>query len=135
VVDHKLLNRQYEKVLNSIADGVFTIDRDSNITFFNRAAEKITGMSRDQAVGQKCFEVFRANICQTSCALQKTIKTGKELINLYINILNSEGRAIPISVSTSVLRDENGDCGGCGDLQGPIHYRDAAQRDPESVHL
>lgn len=109
---HKLLNRQYEKILNSIADGVFTIDRDNNITFFNRAAEKITGISREQAVGQKCFDVFRANICQTACALQQSIESGEEIINLHINILNNEGRTIPISVSTSVLRDENGEIVG-----------------------
>ena len=109
---HKLLNKQYETILNSIADGVFTIDCDNMITFFNRAAEKITGISREQAVGQKCFDVFRANICQTACALHQSIKSGEENINLRINILNNEGRTIPISVSTSVLRDENGEIVG-----------------------
>ena len=107
-----IINRQYEKILNSIADGVFTVDRDNHITFFNRAAEKITGISRKQAAGQKCFDVFRASICQNACALRKTIETGKELINLSINILNNEGRTIPISVSTSVFRDENGEIVG-----------------------
>ena len=108
----RLLKQQYEKILNSIADGVFTVGLDNHITFFNHAAEKITGISRDQAVGQKCFDVFRANICQTSCALHQTIETGEESINLHINILNSEGRSMPISVSTSVLRDENGEIVG-----------------------
>ena len=105
-------NRRVDIILDSIADGVFTIDLDNNITFFNRAAERITGISRDQAAGQKCFDVFRANICQNACALQKSIETGEELINLRVNILNSEGRAIPISVSTSVIRDENGEIEG-----------------------
>lgn len=111
-MQHKLLNRQYEKILGSIADGVFTIDRNNNITFFNRAAEKITGISRNQAVGQKCFDVFRANICQTACALQRTIESGEKIINLHINILDSEGRTIPISISTSVFRNENGEIVG-----------------------
>jgi len=111
-MQHKLLNRQYEKILDSIADGVFTIDRNNNITFFNRAAEKITGISRNQAVGQKCFDVFRANICQTACALQRTIESGEKIINLHINILDSEGRTIPISISTSVFRNEDGEIVG-----------------------
>lgn len=111
-MQHKLLNRQYEKILDSIADGVFTIDRNNNITFFNRAAEKITGISRNQAVGQKCFDVFRANICQTACALQRTIESGEKIINLHINILDSKGRTIPISISTSVFRNENGEIVG-----------------------
>ena len=108
----RLTDSQRDKILDSIADGVFTVDRDSNITFFNRAAERIIGISREQAIGQKCFDVFRANICQTACALHKTIETGKETINLPINILNSAGRTAPISVSTSVLRDEHGDIVG-----------------------
>ena len=112
MMSEKLLNGRRDTILDSIADGVFTVDRDSNITFFSRAAEKIIGISQDQAVGQKCFDVFRANICQTACALRKTIETGRELINLHINILNSEGRTVPVSVSTSVLRDEKGDIVG-----------------------
>ena len=106
------MNKQYETILNSVADGVFTIDCDNTITFFNLAAEKITGISRAQAVGQKCFDVFRANICQASCALHRSIESGEEIINLHINILNSEGCTIPISVSTSVLCDENGEIVG-----------------------
>jgi len=99
-------------ILNSIADGVFTIDGDKNITSFNKAAEKITGISREHALGQKCFDIFRASICQTACALEKTIKTGKEIIDRSINILNSKGEMLPVSVSTSVLRDQKGEIVG-----------------------
>lgn len=99
-------------ILDSIADGVFTIDLNNNITFFNRAAERITGVSREKAAGQKCSDVFRADICQKACALQQSIQTGEEFINLRVNILNSEDRAIPISVSTSVIRDEYGEIEG-----------------------
>ena len=108
----KLLNRQYEKILNSVADGVFTIDRDNHITFFNRAAEKITGISREQALGRKCFDVFRANICQTACALHRTLASGEKTINFRVNILVSDGRTLPISISTSVLRNETGEIVG-----------------------
>jgi PAS domain S-box-containing protein len=95
-------------ILDSIADGVFTIDNEKNVTSFNKAAAKITGVSREQAIGQKCFDVFRANICETSCVLEKTLKTGKEFIDLPVNILNSKGKTIPISISTAVLKDKNG---------------------------
>lgn len=101
-------NNNFETILDSIADGVFTIDLDYNITYFNSAAQKITGVPRDQALGQKCYDVFRANICQTSCVLGKTMETGKESINLAIDILNSKGFRVPASVSTSVLRDDDG---------------------------
>ena len=98
----------YETILDSIADGVFTIDLYFNIRYFNRAAENITGVTKDQAIGQKCFDVFRANICQTTCALSKAMQTGKQGINIPVNILNSQGDRIPASVSTSVLMDNQG---------------------------
>nr|MBP7323151.1 sigma 54-interacting transcriptional regulator [Deltaproteobacteria bacterium] len=97
---------QLEVILNSIADGVFTIDKDKNITSFNKAAEDITGITRQQAIGRKCFDVFQSNICQTSCALEKTIQTGKQTIDLKVNILNAEGRRIPVSISTAVLKNK-----------------------------
>jgi PAS domain S-box-containing protein len=105
-VKHRYNN--FETILDSIADGVFTIDLDYNITYFNSAAQQITGVPGDQALGQKCFDVFRANICQTNCVLGQTMETGKQRINLPIDILNSEGYTVPASVSTSVLKDSEG---------------------------
>jgi PAS domain S-box-containing protein len=99
---------QLSAILESIADGVFTIDRDWRITSFNRAAERITGVSRRRAVGQKCFDVFHANICQTACTLKKTLETGREVIDSPVDILTSRGETLPISISTAVLRDEKG---------------------------
>ena len=95
-------------ILDSLADGIFTVDRDWKITSFNRAAERITGVKRQQAIGQKCFDVFRADICQSDCALKHSIKSGKEIINRRMNIINSEGQTIPVSISTAILRDEKG---------------------------
>jgi PAS domain S-box-containing protein len=105
----KIIDPPMDIILDSIADGVFTIDRDRNIISFNRAAERITGISKEHALGQKCFDVFHASICQTACALEKTIKTGKEIIDRSINILNSKGEMLPVSVSTAVLRDKAGE--------------------------
>jgi PAS domain S-box-containing protein len=95
-------------ILDSIADGVFTIDGQWRVTSFNRAAERITGTPRRRAIGQKCFDVFHADICQTACALKRTLETGKELIDLPVNILNSRGETLPISISTAVIRDPGG---------------------------
>jgi PAS domain S-box-containing protein len=99
---------QLSTILESIADGVFTIDRDWRVTSFNRAAERITGVPRRKAIGQKCFDVFHASICQTACALKRTLETGKEIIDLPVDILNNRGETLPISISTAVLRDRAG---------------------------
>ncbi len=98
----------FNVILDSVADGVFTINEEGEITFFNRAAEEITGFTKEEALGHHCFDIFRANICQTNCALKQTVSTGKEIINLPINIINKDGKELPISVSTAVLRDERG---------------------------
>lgn len=97
-----------DSILDSIADGVFTVDKNWNITSFNRAAERITGINSKEAIGRKCFNIFHANICQTACALRETLTTGKEFIDVPVNILNCEGNIIPISVSTALLKDESG---------------------------
>ncbi len=106
--DRDLPYRFVHIILDSIADGVFTVDMDFKITSFNRAAERITLVSREEAIGKYCFDVFHANICQTGCALKKTMETGKEIIDLPVNIVNQEGRTIPASISTALLRDEKG---------------------------
>jgi PAS domain S-box-containing protein len=95
-------------ILESISDGVFTVDRDWRITSFNRAAQEITGISRKEALGKRCSEVFRASMCEVDCALHQTMKTGKPVINRSAFIVDATGRRIPISVSTALLRDEQG---------------------------
>jgi PAS domain S-box-containing protein len=94
-------------ILDSIADGVFTVDKDWTITSFNRAAERITGIKKSEAIGRKCFNIFHANICQTACALRETLRTGKEGIDVPVNIISQDGKIIPISISTAVLKDEH----------------------------
>ena len=101
--------RFYETILDSVADGVFSVDRQWCITSFNRAAERITGVSADAALGQQCSDVFHADICERSCALRKSMKTGKQLIDIPARILDSQGRSIPISLSTAVLYDTDGE--------------------------
>jgi PAS domain S-box-containing protein len=98
----------FNVILNSIADGVFTTDHEGKITFINKAAEEITGFSSKEAIGHYCFDIFRADICQTRCALKETLKTKKEITNLPVTILNKQGRKIPINISTAVLRNEKG---------------------------
>jgi PAS domain S-box-containing protein len=102
---------EFEKghpILDSIADGVFTVDLESRITSFNRAAEEITGYRREDAIGKRCSEVFHASICKRACALARTIETGQRLVNVPVEIHNRDGATIPISISTAVLYDRDG---------------------------
>lgn len=104
----RTIEDQTQIILDSIADGVFTIDMDRKVTSFNRAAEKITGIKKEEALGRQCWEVFRASICEKECALHRTIETGQQIINQAIFIVSSEGERIPISISTAILKDKEG---------------------------
>jgi len=99
-------------IFDSIHEGVFTVDRDFRITSFNTEAERITGVSRRQAVGKKCYEVFRASICQNGCALKETLATGRPLRDVRIDVLNSAMLPVPLVVSTAVLRRDDRLLGG-----------------------
>ena len=98
-----------EIILESISDGVFTVDHNWRIMSFNRAAEEITGTSREEAVGRFCWEVFRSNMCEGDCALKRTMKEGKSFLSSSTYIINNRQQRVPISVSTSPLKNVKGE--------------------------
>jgi PAS domain S-box-containing protein len=95
-------------VLKNIADGVFTVNCEFIITYFNRAAEQITGYSSQEAVGRSCSEIFRTAICQQDCPMRQSIRTGRTVKNFEIDVLHRRGSQQTISVSTAPLVDEAG---------------------------
>ena len=120
-----------DAILESISDGVFTVDLEWRITSFNRAAEKITGMSRKEAIGRLCPEVFRSSMCEAECALRRTVKTGKPVIGRSGFIVDAEGARIPISVSTAVLRDAGGRVVGGAETFRDLSEVEALRRELE----
>jgi len=96
-------------ILDSIADGLFTVDPDFRIIYVNRAAKEILGITEEEAIGKYCYEVFHANICEHSCALKETMKTGRNIVNKTVYIVNNNGDKIPISISSALLKDEFGE--------------------------
>ncbi len=96
----------HDLILNSLQEGVFTVDMDWRITSFNRAAEVITGVPRAQAVGRRCYEVFRADVCEAGCILRRTMETQTPLFNMPVHIFRADRKRIPINVSSALLRDK-----------------------------
>jgi PAS domain S-box-containing protein len=116
-----------EAILESISDGVFTVDLDWRITSFNRAAEAITGIARGEAIGRLCCDVFRSSMCESQCALDQTLKTGNPVIGKSVYIIDADGSRLPISVSTAVLKDNAGHVIG-----GAETFRDMSEA--EALH-
>ncbi len=105
---HISSGRVTDVILDSLSEGVFTVDDAWRITSFNRAAEVITGVPRREAIGRHCWDVFRSNMCGEDCALRKTMALKKSLLDTSTYIVTDEGRRIPVVVCTSVLHDEEG---------------------------
>lgn len=106
-------------VLDSLADGVFTVDLDWNITFFNEAASRITGIPAEEAVGSKCWEVFHSSLCDGDCALRSCMKDCGRISNKSIFFIHADGRKVPVSISASPLVDATGNL-----LGGVESFRD-----------
>jgi PAS domain S-box-containing protein len=108
VVLNKDLDGREKTILDSINEGVFTVDLEWRITAFNRAAERITQVSRREAIGRQCCDVFRASICENACVLRRTMSSGRPILNATTHIVTRKGERIPIRISTALLKDDAG---------------------------
>ena len=99
---------QIESILDSIADGVFTVNQDFRITTFNRAAAKITGFNKEEAIGQSCRDVFRTAACTGYCPLREAMDTKEDIVDVEATILNKQNKEISVNCSAAVLKNERG---------------------------
>jgi PAS domain S-box-containing protein len=100
--------QHYQLILDSLEEGVFTVDLEWRITSFNRAAERITGIPKAQALGRFCFEVLRADVCETGCVLRRTMESRVPITNMPVHVYRADQKRIPIRVSTTLLEDDRG---------------------------
>jgi len=99
---------RFEAVVQSISDGVVTVDRHWRITCFNRAAEEITGYRRSEVLGRFCYEVLKSDLCQDACPIRRTLETGTPVSSLVVYITDAHDQKVPVSVSTALYRDREG---------------------------
>lgn len=106
--EHAWSHQKLLKLLDTVQEGVFVIDKNNKITFFNHAAETITGTSKNHAIGRYCWDVLRADCCGNACPLRKTFTTGELFSEQPVTIVNAKGTKKTVSISTTVLRDSHG---------------------------
>ncbi len=99
-------------ILDSVADGVFTVDRNWRITSFNMAAELITGWSREKAIGQFCSDVFHSSICGKNCAIAESLYTGMPVSSRSITIQDFKNNCTSVSICAAPLLDHDGNVVG-----------------------
>ncbi len=112
LLDRKLYESTTEKIklqtiLQSMAEGVFTVDRDKRITAFNPAAQEITGLKEEEAIGGSCPQLIHSDICLGGCLFERALSQDSDILNVEMNIQRG-GKAVPLLVSLSLLRDDVG---------------------------
>ena len=111
----------YIQVLDNMYEGVYFVDNNRKITYWNKSAESISGYSRDDVLGQPCWNNILKHIdqcghshCQDSCPLACTLADGEPReVELYLH--HKQGHRVPVSLRVAPLRDEQGNI--CGAIE------------------
>src|ERR1019366_3317444 len=118
----KSLGSFERKLLDGLYDGVYFVDCDRTITYWNQAAERLTGYAAKEAVGRHCFDNFLMHVdergsplCLTGCPLSLTVSDG-ELREAQVFLRHKQGHRVPVGVRVSPIRDERGSITGAVEI-------------------
>lgn len=104
----------FRGILDSLYDGVYFVDMNRRITYWNKGAERITGYESSEAVGISCSDNLLihidddgVNLCKTRCPLAQTLRDGREReTEAYLQ--HKDGHRLPVIIRVSPLRDSGG---------------------------
>jgi diguanylate cyclase (GGDEF)-like protein/PAS domain S-box-containing protein len=104
----------YADIIDNLHDGLYFVDRNRRITYWNKAAEQMSGFSAAEVVGKSCADNILTHVdsegrslCRGLCPLAQSIKDGQPReAEVYMH--HKDGHRIPVSVRTSVLKDDLG---------------------------
>ena len=100
--------RSLKHILNSIDIGIFTVNRGGLITFFNTAAERISGYNRREILGLPCSQMFDAKGAADICLLKDSISDGKSRATQKGSIIDRDGLSVPVRAKYMALKNEKG---------------------------
>jgi len=106
-----LLAQEKDKVdtiIESLADGVFTVDQKLRITSFSKGMEHMTGLKDSVVIGSACDEILSGDNCTGNCPFANTLERGYGLANIRERIAGKNGDTIPVFISTAFLKDSSG---------------------------
>lgn len=110
--------KSYQRIIDTLHDGLYFVDRDRRITYWNRSAEKISGYAAEEVVGRCCYDNILTHVdgegnclCVDKCPLAFTMEDGQPR-EAVIYMHHRDGSRIPVSVRTSPLVDEDGNIVG-----------------------
>jgi diguanylate cyclase (GGDEF)-like protein/PAS domain S-box-containing protein len=106
---------QYKAILDNLYDGVYLVDKERRILYWNAAAERITGFTSQQVVGTRCMDnvlnhvtANGVQLCHNGCPLLATMMDGKRReAEVYLHHQN--GHRLPVLVRTSPFHNDEGE--------------------------
>jgi PAS domain S-box-containing protein len=97
-----------DHVLDSIADGIFTVDLNLIVRSFSGRMERLTGIPAAEAVGRPCRDVLHGSKCDTDCPLRWSFAHGAVVDRCHEHVHLPDNRLLPVAVTTAFLQDANG---------------------------
>lgn len=112
----------YKSLVENLFDGVYFVDAEQRITFWNKGAERITGFSESEVKGSRCSDNILRHIddngnelCISGCPLAATRADGvMREANVYLH--HKEGHRVPVSVRVSPMYDSDGSITGAVEI-------------------
>ncbi len=108
----------YKDLLDNLYDGIYFVDTNRKITYWNSSAARISGYSSEEMVGHFCFDNILNHVdqkgnclCTNGCPLEQTIFNGS-LQEHLVFLRHKDGHRIPVQVRTSPIRNDNGEISG-----------------------
>ena len=105
--EYEDLHRQHEILMKVAPSGIFYVDANRKITFWNKRAEEITGFKAGEVVGRECF-LFSGYPCDNKCRLFDKSDSPLEFYTTETVIKTKKGSSKIVSKNAMILRDNNG---------------------------
>jgi diguanylate cyclase (GGDEF)-like protein/PAS domain S-box-containing protein len=115
-------NSLFKQVLDNLLDGVYFTDRERRITYWNQAAEDLTGYSAEEVIGKRCSDNFLMHVddsgcllCAGDCPLSHTIEDGRpRRAEVYFH--HKSGHRVPVEVRVCPIRGSEGEVVGAVEI-------------------
>ncbi|MHC1698916.1 MAG: diguanylate cyclase [Geobacteraceae bacterium] len=104
----------YKSLLDNLYDGVYFLDRERSIHYWNKGAERITGYARSEVEGSQCWNNILMHVdsegkslCDGRCPARNTMESGMPA-EAEVFLHHKNGHRIPVSVKVTPIHDAAG---------------------------
>lgn len=130
----------YRDLLDNLYDGIYFVDRDRRITYWNKGSERLTGCKSSEVVGTRCSDNILMhindegiNLCEGQCPLSETMADGRPReAEVYLH--HKDGHRLPVLIRVSPIQDSSGQVIGAVEIFSDNSHAVAARKRIEELH-